>query len=134
MDFVATSIFTHVMTLYILLAIMSFNLYSVITVENYNYLRNRLKVQTPFFHFINACAAYTGMIVSGFTHDISPTVIAMIGTTILIMVLEIKRYKKMRVIKSTDIKLQEEFRIFAKKIYIIEIGALMFTFILSKLF
>ena len=47
---------------------------------------------------------------------------------------KIKRYKKMRVIKTLDIQLQEEFVVFAKKIAFIQLGLLMSTFIISKLF
>jgi len=50
------------------------------------------------------------------------------------MVLEIKRYKKMRVIRSGDTELQEEFRVFATKIYKAELAVLIFTFIVSKIF
>jgi hypothetical protein len=134
MDFVATSIFTHVVSIYLLLAAMVFNIYSVINVTDFISLSKRLRVMTPIFHTLNLIVAYTGMIVSAFSHDISWTVIFMTITTILILVLEIKRYKKMRVIKSTQIDKQKEFYDFAKKIYLIEIGALVFTFILTKIF
>jgi hypothetical protein len=89
---------------------------------------------TPFFHSINAAAAYTGIIVSAFMHDMSITVIMMITTTIFVMVSEIKRYKKMRVIKTLDIQLQEEFVVFSKKIALMQLAALISTFVISKLF
>ncbi len=134
MDFVATSIFTHVLAIYLLLAVMVFNIYSVMNVTSFIILAKRLKVMTPIFHTLNLIAAYTGMIVSAFSHDLSWTVVFMTITTILILVLEIKRYKKMRIIRTTDIQKQEEFYIFAKKIYLIEIGALVLTFVISKIF
>jgi len=58
----------------------------------------------------------------------------MLATTIFIMVLEIKRYKKMRVIKVAEIEKQQEFRVFAKKIYMMEISAVVFTYVISKIF
>ena len=134
MDFVATSIFAHIWAIYLLLAVMVFNVYSVININDFVQLAKRLKLMTPIFHTLNLIAAYTGMIVAAFSHDLSWTVIFMSITTILILVLEIKRYKKMRIIRSTDIKEQKEFIIFAKKIYFIEIGALIFTFIIAKIF
>jgi hypothetical protein len=74
------------------------------------------------------------MIVSAYTHDVSPTVILMIAATIFVMVTEIKRYKKMRVIKLDQTEKQEEFRAFAKKIAFMQLLALMLTFVISKLF
>lgn len=134
MDLVETSIITHVATIYLLLAVMVFNFFSILKMTNFIKLAKRLKIMTPFYHFLNACTAYTGMIVAGYTHDLSPTVIAMIITTILILVLEIKRYKKMRIIKSTQLDKQAEFIVFAKKIYLIEMAAVIVTFIIAKIF
>jgi hypothetical protein len=134
MEFVSVSITTHVGAIYLLLAVMAFNLYNVINIDNFIQLALKLRKMTPIFHFLNACVAYTGATVAAFTHDLSITVILMLITTILIMVLEIKRYKKMRIIKSTDIARQEEFIPYAKKIYIIEIAAVIITFVISKLF
>ena len=89
---------------------------------------------TPIFHSMNAVVAYTGGLVAAYSHDVSITVALMIATTIFVMVLEIKRYKKMRVIKLAEVEKQAEFVKFAKKIYMMEIGAVMFTYIVSKIF
>ena len=40
----------------------------------------------------------------------------------------------MRVIKTDQIQLQEEFVVFARKIYTIEIAVLIFVYIISKIF
>ncbi len=134
MDFVAISIFTHVLAIFLLLAVMIFNVYNVMNLTDFRLLAGRLRAMTPVFHMINLIAAYTGMIVSAYSHDLSPTVILMVIATIFIMVLEIKRYKKMRVIRTKDIDKQIEFKEYAKKIYFIEIGVLIFTFVISKIF
>ncbi len=134
MELVITSVQWHIYSIVLLLSIMIFNLISVLKVEDYFGLVKRLKVMTPIYHSINFIVAYTGGIVAAFTHDVSVTVILMIATTIFIMILEIKRYKKMRVIKTAEFEKQIEFRVFAKKIYIMEISALVFTYIISKLF
>ncbi len=133
MDFVSTAISTHIATIFLLLGIMIFNYTSLSRYTNFIALTKQLKFMTPLFHFLNATLAYTGMIVSAYSHDVSVTVVLMSATTIFVMILEIKRYKKMRIIRSTDIKEQEEFIVFAKKIYVMEIGALIFTYIISKL-
>lgn len=134
MELVSTSIQWHVYAIMILMFIMIFNLFSVLKVDDYFSLVKRLKFMTPLYHSINAVVAYTGGIVAAFSHDLSITVILMLATTIFIMVLEIKRFKKMRVIKLSETEKQLEFRVFAKKIYMMEISALVFTYVVSKIF
>ena len=134
MDFVSLSITTHVYSIIVLFLIMMFNYVSVVKMTEFIPLAKRLKITTPLYHMANAFVAYTGGIVAAYSHDLSITVILMIATSIFVMVLEIKRYKKMRVIKSDEFEKQEEFRVFAKKIYTIEILAVMFTYVISKIF
>ena len=134
MDFVSLSIITHVYSIIVLFLIMMFNYVSVAKMSEFIPLAKRLKITTPLYHMANAFVAYTGGIVAAYSHDLSVTVILMIATSIFVMVLEIKRYKKMRVIKSDEFEKQEEFRVFAKKIYTIEILAVMFTYVISKIF
>lgn len=134
MDFVAISITTHVYAILALFFIIIFNYLSVAKMTEFIPLAKRLRFMTPLYHMANAFVAYTGGIVAAYSHDLSVTVILMIATSIFVMVLEIKRYKKMRVIKSTEIEKQEEFKAFAKKIYTMEILAVMFTYVISKLF
>ncbi len=132
MDLMSDSIATHVFLIYIFLGIMFFNLFSVLTQKNFIKLAKRLRFMTPLYHLTNAMIIYTGAIVSAYKHDISPTVILMIMAGIFLLVIEIKRFKKMRVIKSTDLDLQAEFIVYAKKIYTIEISVLVFVYIISK--
>ena len=134
MDFVETSITWHVYAIIILLLIMINNLFSVLKANDYITLVKKLKIMTPIYHSMNAVVAYTGGIIAAYSHDLSPTVILMLSTTIFVMVLEIKRYKKMRVIKLAEVDKQEEFVKFAKKIYMMEISAIVFTYVISKIF
>jgi len=134
MDFVSISITTHVYAMVILMLVMGFNLMSVLKVNDFIRLSQRLKFMTPIYHMLNFVAVYTGAIVAAYSHDLSPTVILMVATSIFIMVLEIKRYKKMRVIRTKDFDKQNEFLVFAKKIYMMEISAVLFTYIISKIF
>ncbi len=134
MELVGTSVTWHVYAIVILVLIMINNLFTVMKVEDYFTIVKRLKLMTPIYHSMNAVVAYTGGIVAAFSRDLSPTVILMLATTIFIMILEIKRYKKMRVIKVAEIEKQQEFRVFAKKIYMMEISAVVFTYVISKIF
>jgi len=77
---------------------------------------------------------YTGTIVAFYAQHFSLTIALMIPASIFLLVIEIKRYKKQRVIKVGDVKLQEEFYVYAKKIYIIEIAVLAMVYIISKVF
>ncbi|MCD4757766.1 MAG: hypothetical protein K8R39_05805 [Arcobacteraceae bacterium] len=134
MDFVSISITTHVYSIVALMLIMVFNFYSVMRMKNFVDLTKRLRLMTPIYHMANAFVVYTGAIVAAYSQDLSITVILMIATSIFVMVLEIKRYKKMRVIKTTQIAKQQEFVMFAKKIYNLEILAILFTYTISKIF
>lgn len=134
MEFVSMSITTHVYAIVLLFLIMGFNLYNVISIDKFLDLVKRYRATTPIYHMFNAIVAYTGGIVAAFSHDLSITVILMIATSIFVMVLEIKRYKMMRVIKTTELDKQEEFRAFAKKVAIMQMSALIFTYIVSRVF
>ena len=134
MELMSDAIVTHVYTIYLFLAIMVFNFYSVFTVTDFMKLAKRLKFMTPIYHLTNAVVIYTGTIVSVYAKEFSPTIILMIIAGIFLLVIEIKRYKKMRVIKTSETQLQEEFIKFARKIYTIEIMVLVSVYIISKVF
>lgn len=134
MEVMAYSIQTHIFMIVFLIGLIAINIYRLFNQNEFIRLVKTYRLLTPLFHLINACVAYTGMIVSAYTHDVSPTVILMIAATIFVMVTEIKRYKKMRVIKLDQTEKQEEFRAFAKKIAFMQLLALMLTFVISKLF
>jgi hypothetical protein len=111
-----------------------FNLYSVSKEKEFIVLAKRLKFMTPLYHLTNAVVIYTGTIVAFFAHTFSFTIALMIPASIFLLVIEIKRYKKMRVIKHDQIELQNEFYVYAKKIYTIEISVIISVYILSKVF
>jgi len=134
MELMQDAITVHIYAIYIFLAIMLFNLYFVLTKKDFTLLRKKLKFMTPIYHLSNAIVIYTGTIVAFYAQYFSTTIALMIPASIFLLVIEIKRYKKMRIIKLADIELQERFYIYAKKIYIIEIAVLLFVFIVSKVF
>jgi hypothetical protein len=113
---------------------MLFNLYSVSTQKEFISLARRLKFMTPLYHLTNAIVIYTGMIVAFYAKTFSFTIALMIPASIFLLVIEIKRYKKMRVIKHDQIELQSEFYAYAKKIYTIEISLIIAVYIISKVF
>jgi len=134
MDFVSISTVAHVYSIVALMLIMVFNFYSVVKIGNFDTLTKRLRFMTPIFHMANLFVVYTGGIVAAYSHSLNPVIVLMIVTSIFVMVLEIKRYKKMKSIKSTQKAKQQEFILFAKKIYNFEIVAILFTYTLSKVF
>ncbi len=133
MDMMQDPITTHIYMVYAFLVIMLLNLYSVLTVKDFMTLAKRLKFMTPLYHVTNAVVIYTGAIVAAFRQTFTIDMAIMIVASILLMVLEIKRYKKQRVIKSSDITLQEQFYSYAKKIYIAEIIVLIATYFIIKI-
>ncbi|QKF72478.1 putative membrane protein [Aliarcobacter faecis] len=128
------AISTHIYAIYIFLAIMLFNLYSVVSKKDFMSLAKRLKFMTPIYHLSNAIVIYTGTIVAFYAQHFSFTIALMIPASIFLLVIEIKRYKKQRVIKVADTQLQEDFYIYAKKIYLIEISVLVLVYVVSKVF
>lgn len=134
MELMQSAIATHVSVIYFFLAIMLFNLYSVLTIKEFIKLSKRLRFMTPLYHLTNAVIIYTGSIVAFYAHVMSITIFLMIPAGIFLLVIEIKRYKKMRVIKLGEIQLQKEFYAYAKKIYIIEISVLLSVYLISKIF
>lgn len=134
MELMQSAIDTHVYVIYFFLAIMLFNLYSVITQKEFIRLAKRLRAMTPLYHVTNAIVIYTGSIVAFYAHVMSITIFLMIPASIFLLVIEIKRYKKMRVIKFEQVELQKEFYAYAKKIYIIEISVIVSIYIISKVF
>lgn len=132
MDIMQDSITTHIYAIFFFLAVMLFNLYSLYTQKEFMVLAKRLKFMTPIYHLSNAIIIYTGAIIAAYRHSFSVAIAIMIAASIFLMVIEIKRYKKQRVIKSTDIVLQEAFYIYAKKIYTIEIMVLIIVYMISK--
>ena len=134
MELMQSAITTHVYVIYFFLAVMLFNLYSVLTQKEFMKLAKRLRFMTPLYHLTNAIVIYTGTIVAFYGHVFSITIFLMIPAAIFLLVIEIKRYKKMRVIKLADIASQEEFYKYARKIYTIEIMVIVSIYIISKVF
>ena len=132
MDIMQDSINTHIYAIFFFLGIMLFNLYTVSTQNNFMLLAKRLKFMTPLYHLTNAIVIYTGAIIAAYKHTFTLAMVVMIAASIFLMVIEIKRYKKQRVIKSADVDLQEAFYLYAKKIYTIEIMVLIAVYIISK--
>lgn len=132
MDIMQDSINTHIYAIFFFLGIMLFNLYTVSTQNNFMLLAKRLKFMTPLYHLTNAIVIYTGAIIAAYKHTFTLAMVVMIVASIFLMVIEIKRYKKQRVIKSADVDLQEAFYLYAKKTYTIEIMVLIAVYIISK--
>lgn len=134
MEIMSDAISTHVFMVFIFLGIMIFNIINVYRQKNFMKLAKTLRFMTPVYHVSNAMIIYTGMIVAAYSQSVSLLVALMIVASIFLLVIEIKRFKKMRVIKTDETKLQEEFILFAKKIYKIEIAVLLFVYTISKVF
>ncbi|OCL88660.1 hypothetical protein AAX26_00346 [Aliarcobacter thereius] len=132
MEIMQNAITVHIYFLYVFLFIMMFNLYSVINRKSFISLAKRLKFMTPIYHLSNAIVIYTGTIVAFYSHMFSLKIAIMIPASIFLLVIEIKRYKKQRVILVSQTELQEEFYKYASKIYMIEITVLILIFMLSR--
>ena len=132
MELMQSVVQIHIYTIYFFLSLMLFNLYSVFREKEFIVLAKRLKFMTPLYHLTNAIVIYTGIIVAFDAQTFNFTIALMIPTSIFLLVIEIKRYKKMRIIKHDQLELQNEFFAYAKKIYIIEISVIIVVYIISK--
>lgn len=133
-DLVLSSIFTHNMGIFFILALITYHYYAISTSKSFIQIARKLKITTPIFHLFNAFIIYSGALVAAYSREFSWTVLLMIGASIFLMVSEIKRYKKMRIIRTIDFDLQEDFKVFAKKIYYYQILVICLVFIISKVF
>ena len=133
-DLVASSILTHNIAIFGLVCLITYHFFIVSRADDFVTLAKKLKFTTPLFHSINAFVVYTGAVVSAYMKIFDPTVILMIAASLFLMISEIKRYKKMRVILSDETSKQGEFKVFAKKIYIIQLIAIFAVYIISKIF
>ena len=131
MDIVASSIQTHITLIGLLFLVILFNLLNVHYTKKFVTMAIWLKRMTPLYHGLNFSIVYSGAIVSAYVHNLAPEVILMIPTALILMILEIKRFKKQRIIRSTDYEFQEEFRKFAKSIYIKELILLVCVSLIS---
>ena len=132
MELMQSVVQIHIYTIYFFLSLMLFNLYSVFREKEFIVLAKRLKFMTPLYHLTNAIVIYTGTIVAFYAQTFNFAIALMIPTSIFLLVIEIKRYKKMRIIKHDQLELQNEFFAYAKKIYIIEISVIIVVYIISK--
>lgn len=133
-DLVASSIITHNIAIFALLCLILYHFVIVSKTTDFISLSKKLRFTTPIFHSINAFVVYSGAVVSAYMKIFDFTVVLMMFTSLFLMISEIKRYKKMRVILSNDSKQQDEFKFFAKKIYILQLIAIFAVYIISKIF
>lgn len=133
-DLVASSVLIHNISIFALLALIIYHYYVVSKVESFVQLAKKLKFTTPLFHSINAFTVYTGMVLSAYSKIFDFTTFIMIAASLFLMISEIKRYKKMRVITSADEVSQTEFKIFAKKIYKMQLAMIFIIYAICEIF
>jgi hypothetical protein len=133
-DIMDSPVYLHVIAVVVLLVLIFYHIYKLNFTDKFVDIQNSYRLTTPFFHFINASVAYTGVIISAYRHDLSWTVILMITATLFVMISEIKRYKRLRVILSHQDELQKSFKIFATKIAIYQIVLLLFVYVVAVIF
>jgi hypothetical protein len=128
----------HIFFILIMFIVICRNLYLVIgNDEEKNFVQTykKLQMMTPFYHTINACIIFTGVVFQFFFSQFQDmTVYLMILGSIFIMVSEIKRYKKMRILKSTEHEKHKHAFAFARKVYIINISIIIVIYLIEKIF
>ncbi len=133
-DIMSGPVYFHEVAVVLLICLICYNIYKLKFSQKFVDVQNSYRLTTPLLHFVNASVAYTGAIVSAYRHDISWTVVLMIIATLFIMIAEIKRYKRLRVILSSQTELQNDFKIYATKIAIYQLVCLAVVYVLVVIF
>ena len=125
----------HYFFIIAMVGVIARNLFLTYTEKEFIPLAIKLKGIAPFFYGLISAISLAGMVLFVLAQSsFGYSNIFMVIITLVIMILEIKRHKKMRVIKSTDIKRQEEFIQFSKKIYIIDLCLILLSTVIAKIF
>lgn len=125
-----TILFFHLFSLYSFIVLYFAMLYILNTNLNFIKLVNKIKLIAPLIFMSVFNTLFTGILMIIINKvDISLLIIAMILLLIYLLVSDIKRYKKQKVITSYNYLAQSDFIIYSKKLYIRNI-----TFILLFIF
>ncbi len=101
--------------------------------RNFPYLIRRIRLLTPLYAFLIASVAFTGIVYTAILQIFNVWVIYMILLFIFLVIGEVKRYKKQRIIASYDKELQAQFIFWAKRKYMLDIIFLCLLYFLLQL-
>ncbi|RAX58357.1 hypothetical protein CCZ01_02770 [Helicobacter monodelphidis] len=99
--------------------------------QNFPFMIRRIRLLTPMYGFFIATTIFTGIIFSFILQTFNLKIALMILVSIFLIMGEIKRYKKQRVIASYDIDLQKTYRLFAKQKYALDLILLIVTYAIT---
>lgn len=118
----------HIFLVILLFFLPLHNLYMLYTQKNFVQLAKRIRFFAPLNHSFIAGVIFSGVVIAFYNHDFfSIRQLFMYLIAIYLIVSEVKRYKKIRVISSKDIELQEEFIKFAKIKYSLDVAILLIS-------
>lgn len=132
---VEDSIYVHNIFGFILLAIVIFQLSIINSAKAFVRRAKTYRFILPTFYVLFTMLVFTGVIVMAVKQfsDISSKEAIMIIVSLVIFILEIKVYKKLRVITSQDVEAQKALRVFANKVLGTILALLLFTIVVSFL-
>jgi hypothetical protein len=127
------ALYVHIAFIGVMFAILIKNFYTLRREKSFIKLAKKIKFITPAFHISHSIVIFTGLLMEFISNNFSFAIHIMSVISVLIIILEAKRYKKMRVIKSKEVGLQANFIKFASKIYISEFLILLSFMLIYKL-
>ncbi len=131
-DFIYLFIYAHIAAFGAIAIIACYNLYNLFfDNEDFMQLHAKFKKVTPAHHTLSSVVFYTGALLIVISASFNITTLLMILAFVFVLVSEIKRYKKIRVIKHNETLKQEEFLDYAKKVYILQIAVISIISTLS---
>lgn len=97
------------------------NLYWLYTEKNFIKMAKKIRLFVPIHYTILSSSIFSGIILAFYSHNFFSTrQLFMYLIALYLLLSEIKRYKKIRVITSKEIEEQQKFISWAKKKYILD--------------
>jgi TRAP-type C4-dicarboxylate transport system permease small subunit len=134
-DIIYLFIYAHIIAFCAVALIACYNLYNLFYQnDNFIQLHDKFKKITPFHHTLSSVVFYTGVLLIVLSASFNISVFIMILAFVFVLVSEIKRYKKIRIIKHNEVDKQDEFLEYAKKVYMLQLAVIFGTFLISYIF
>lgn len=122
----------HIVSLLLLALVVVVNFFIVTKTENFILMVRRLRFTAPMYHLLIGSLVFTAMVMMAYGHiGFKSRIIVMIAAALVLFIMEIRNYKRMRIIGSKEIELQERFKRAARKLYLSELLVILVVSLVS---
>jgi hypothetical protein len=128
------TLWLHIGLIFAFLFIIIYNYYILHKEKNFIRLAKILKRNMIFHHSFNFSVLYTGGVMLGIIKHFNFEIILMFLTSFYLFFGEFSRHFRQRIIKSNEKEKQNDYIIFAKRLYTTQIILLTSMFVFAKVF